>query len=240
MIEVFYMKRGYSIALLPFYLLVGILFIGIAQGGSYAVTAIRENKPIERKHIVIIDAGHGGIDGGATSCTGVLESTLNLEISLRLNDLLRFLGYETVMIRTTDTSIYTQGNTIASQKVSDLKERVRICNETEDAILISIHQNTFSDSRYSGAQVFYPPTDRSRELATEMQTALVMTLNPGSNRKCKRADGVYLMERIACTGVLIECGFLSNPQEEAKIRSEAYQKELCCVFSSVLSNFLNS
>lgn len=234
------MKRGYFIALLPFYLLVGILFIGIAQGGSYAVTAIRENRPLEREHTVIIDAGHGGIDGGATSCTGVLESTLNLEISLRLNDLMHFLGYETVMIRTTDTSIYIQGNTIAAQKISDLKERVRICNETEDAILISIHQNTFSDSRYSGAQVFYTSTDQSRALAVDMQTALVTNLNPGSNRKSKKADGVYLMEHIECTGVLIECGFLSNPQEEAKIRSEAYQKQLCCVFASVLSNFLDS
>lgn len=233
------MKKGYFIALLPFYLLVGILFIGIAQGGSYAVTAIRENKPIEREHTVIIDAGHGGIDGGATSCTGVLESTLNLEIALRLNDLMHFLGYETVMIRTTDTSIYTQGNTIASQKVSDLKERVRICNETENAVLISIHQNTFSDSRYSGAQVFYPATEGSRDLASKMQTGLVTALNPGSNRKCKKADGVYLMEHIECTGVLIECGFLSNPQEEGKIRNEDYQKKLCSVFASVLSSFLD-
>ncbi len=234
------MKRGYFIALLPFYLLVGILFIGIAQGGSYAVTAIRENSPIEREHTIIIDAGHGGIDGGATSCTGVLESTLNLEIALRLNDLMHFLGYETVMIRTTDTSIYTQGNTIASQKVSDLKERVRICNETENAVLISIHQNTFSDSRYSGAQVFYPPTEQSRELASNMQTALTSAVNTGSNRKSKQAKGVYLMEHIECTGILIECGFLSNPQEEAKIRNEEYQKKLCCVFASVLSDFLDS
>ena len=234
------MKRGNFIALLPYYLLVGILFIGIAQGSSSAVTVIREDRPLEREHTIIIDAGHGGIDGGTTSCTGVLESTLNLEIALRLNDLLHFLGYETLMIRTTDTSIYTQGNTIASQKVSDLKERVRICNETEDAVLISIHQNTFSDRRYSGAQVFYPSTEQSRELAAKMQTALVASLNPESNRKCKKADGVYLMEHIQCTGILIECGFLSNPQEEAKIRSADYQKELCCVFASVLSSFLDS
>ena len=232
------MKKGYWIGLLPFCLLIGILLIGIAQDGSFAITAIQQNKPIQREHTIIIDAGHGGIDGGATSCTGVLESKLNLEIALRLDDLLHFLGYETIMIRTTDTSIYTQGNTIASQKVSDLKERVRICNETENAVLISIHQNTFSDSRYSGAQVFYAPTSDSRELASAFQTSLVTALNPGSNRKCKKSNGIYLMEHIECTGILIECGFLSNPAEEAKIRSEEYQKKLCCVFSSVLSNYL--
>ena len=84
--------------MLPFYLFVAIVFIGIAKSGSDAVTVISQNTPPEREHRIIIDAGHGGIDGGATSCTGVLESTLNLQIALRLNDLMRFLGYETVMI----------------------------------------------------------------------------------------------------------------------------------------------
>ena len=142
------------------------------------------------------------------------------------------------MIRTRDESVYKEGNSIAAKKVSDLKERVRIVNETEDAILISIHQNTFSDSRYHGAQVFYGPKGESKTLAEEMQHAFCKTINPGSNRKIKKADGIYLMQHIDCTGILVECGFLSNPQEEALLRSKDYQQKLVCVIGGALSQFL--
>lgn len=234
------MKRSDYLGMVPFYLLAVILVIGFAWLGSDTVTTAVQTSPVEREHRVVIDAGHGGIDGGATSCTGILESAVNLEIALRLNDLLHLLGYDTVMIRTTDTSIYTEGSTIAAQKVSDLKERVRIVNSTENAILISIHQNTFSDSRYGGAQVFYAATQGSQELAGILQEGLVSAVNPGSVRKSKKADSVYLMQNIDCTGVLVECGFLSNPEEEAKLRSAEYQQKLCCVIASSLSCFFNS
>lgn len=227
------MKKGNWIGMLPFYLLAVIICIGAAQLGSGAVTASVQFEGVERSHRIIIDAGHGGIDGGATSCTGVLESAINLQIALRLNDLMHLLGYETVMIRTTDTSVYTQGSTIASQKVSDLKERVRIVNETENAILISIHQNTFSDSRYDGAQVFYAATDGSRELALRLQSALC------SSRQIKQGSAIYLLQNIDATGVLIECGFLSNPEEEAKLRDAAYQQRLCGIIVSALCEYLN-
>ncbi len=228
------MKKSNWVALLPYYLLVGILCIGGAHISSGAVTTYNQNAPVERYHTIIVDAGHGGIDGGATSCTGMLESAMNLEIALRLNDLLHFLGYDTVMIRTTDTSVYTEGNTIAAQKVSDLKERVRICNETDNAILISIHQNTFSDSRYGGAQVFYAGTEGSQKLAQMLQNGFAKTVNPGSNRKCKPGKSVYLLENIQCTGILVECGFLSNPEEEAKLRDGGYQQYLCAVIATTL------
>ncbi len=229
------MKRDTWIAFVPFYLLVAILFLGITRGGSRAVTAIHQQKPVERQHTIVIDAGHGGIDGGATSCTGVLESHINLEIALKLEDFFHFMGYETVMIRRTDESIYTQGNTIAAQKISDLKERVRIVNETQGAVLISIHQNTFSDSKYKGAQVFFAPTEGSQSLAGRLQSDLVTFLNPGSNRKAKKADNIYFLQNIHCPGVLIECGFLTNPEEEAMLRSHEYQLKLCAVLVSSFS-----
>lgn len=232
------MKRYHWVGLLPFYLLALIVCVGIASAGSASVSASVQRGPVEREATVVIDAGHGGIDGGATSCTGVLESAFNLQIALRLEDLLHLLGYDTVMIRRTDTSVYTEGSSIAAQKVSDLKERVRIVNETENAILISIHQNTFSDSRYSGAQVFYPDTDGSKALAEILQDCFIRSLNPGSNRVCKKAGAVYLLQHIDCTGALIECGFLSNPSEEALLRSDRYQQKLCCVIASSLTEFL--
>lgn len=232
------MKRYDWVGLAPFYLLAVIIFIGAAAWGSNAVTAAVQNGPVQRGNTIIVDAGHGGIDGGATSCTGVLEKQINLEIALRLDDLLHLLGYDTVMIRTADTSVYTEGSTIAAQKVSDLKERARIVNETENAILLSIHQNTYPDGRYSGAAVFYGDSDGSQELANIMQQRLRETLNPGSNRESKRADTVYLLRNIQRTGILIECGFLSNAEEEGKLRTEAYQQQLCCVIVSALGEYL--
>ncbi len=187
----------------------------------------------------MIDAGHGGEDGGATSCTGVLESNLNLEIALRLNDLYHFLGYDTIMVRTNDTALHTQGNTIAARKASDLKARVAIANSTEKCIWISIHQNYFHDERYSGAQVFYADTEDSDIIGKQLQSNLVRTINPGSKRQAKKANGVYLFEHMQCTGILVECGFLSNREEEAKLRSANYQKQLCCVIGATIGTFLS-
>lgn len=224
-------------------LVYGIIIAGVilmAHWGSMAVTVISENIPVERNRRIIIDAGHGGVDGGATSCTGLLESAYNLDIALKLNDLFHLLGYDTVMIRTTDISVYTRGESIAQKKISDLKERVRIANETEGAILLSIHQNNFSDSRYSGAQIFYASTEGSSELARQMQSTMIRALNPGSNRQSKKSDGVYLMEHIVCPGILIECGFLSNVREEALLRSREYQQKLCCVIASTVDAFLSN
>lgn len=233
------MKIRKFASVLLFYILVVGLFLTATYWGSRATTVIAQKIPMERKHTVIIDAGHGGVDGGATSCTGKLEKEYNLEISLRLNDLMHLLGIHTKLVRTSDISVYTQGETIAAKKISDLKERVRVVNEAENALLVSIHQNTFSDGRYSGAQVFYAPKGEGQQLAEQLQNAFYQTINPGSNRRCKRADGVYLMEHIEKTGVLIECGFLSNPEEEAKLRSADYQKQLCCVIAATVSNFLD-
>ena len=232
------MEKRKSCYLFYFFTVTAILLL--TQWGSRAVTVIAENTPIAQEHCIIIDPGHGGEDGGATSCTGKLESAYNLEISLRLNDLFHLLGYDTKITRTTDTSIYTKGETIAQKKVSDLKERVRIVNEAENALLLSIHQNNFSDSRYSGAQVFYSETDGSELLARQLQNNFVSTLNPGSNRKGKKSGGLYLMDHINCTGVLIECGFLSNVEEEARLRNGDYQKKLCCVIAATVSEYLSN
>ena len=111
---------------------------------------------------------------------------------------------------------------------------MRIIGETENAVVLSIHQNTFPDGRYAGAQVFYAGTEGSQKLAKSMQSAFVAQLNPGSRRQEKKSSGIYLMEHIRCPGILIECGFLSNPEEEGKLRSADYQKKLCAVIARTL------
>ena len=223
---------------LSFYTLVVTLFLLGTILGSRSIETISEKIPMERLHRIVIDPGHGGEDGGAVSCTGKNESNFNLQISLRLNDLFHLLGYETVMIRTTDVSVYTSGDTIAQRKVSDLKQRVRIVQRTSDAVLVSIHQNTFPEGKYSGAQVFYAASPGSEELSARIQADLVASLNPGSSRKEKKGEGIYLLEKANCPAVLIECGFLSNEAEEAKLRSPDYQKKLCCCIAATVTEFL--
>ena len=222
------------------YVLTILGLLSAALWGSRAVTVLSEQIPIERNACFVIDPGHGGEDGGATSCTGISESKLNLEISLRLNDLLNLLGCDTLLIRASDVSVYTKGESIAQKKASDLKERVRIVNDTENAILLSIHQNHFPDSRYSGPQVFFHDSEDSIVLANAMQAALNDNLAPDSKRQIKPAQGIYLMEHIQKTGILIECGFLSNPAEEARLRDAAYQKKLSTVIATAAILYANT
>ena len=217
---------GYSIVL--------CMTLLAAYFGSHTVTVFSENSPIARCHTIIIDPGHGGVDGGATSCTGVLESRINLEVSLCLNDVLHLLGHQTKMIRTED------GDTIAEKKISDLKERVRQVNETENAVLLSIHQNFFADGRYSGAQVFFANTEVSQNIAGKLQQSIVTHVNPGSRRQEKKSSGIFLMDRVRCPAVLIECGFLSNPEEECKLRSKYFQQKLSCVIAATISTILSN
>ena len=227
-------------SVLLFYCTVICLFLFGTVLGNHTVATISEMIPMERMHRVVIDPGHGGEDGGAVSCTGKNESTFNLQIALRLNDLLHLIGYDTVMIRTTDVSVYTAGQTIAQKKVSDLKQRVRIVERTYNPVLVSIHQNTFPEGKYHGAQVFYSGSAGSDALANQMQDLLVSSLNPGSSRKAKQGSGIYLLDKITVPGVLVECGFLSNYQEEALLGTADYQKKLCCVISVCLAQFLAS
>ena len=231
-------RRSIPFKSIWFYCPILLLALCTIHWGSRAVTTISQRILPERGPCIIVDAGHGGEDGGATSCSGVLESRFNLEIAMRLNDLLQFMGYDTKMVRTTDSAVHTEGETIAARKRSDLNNRVRLVNGTENALLLSIHQNTFPDGRYSGPQVFY--AKGSEQLAKHVQSSLNQNLCPSSSRQAKEAKGVFLMEHITSQGILLECGFLSNPQEEAKLRSPSYQQNLCCVIASALAEYLSN
>ena len=229
--------RGLLRLLMCYCVIAFCAYLGV-RGGERAVAAIQERIPIRREHTVIIDAGHGGEDGGATSCTGRLESTYNLEIALRLEEMMRFFGYRTVMIRTTDTAVYKKGETIAKKKIDDLKNRVKTVNSTDGAVLLSIHQNYYPQERYSGAQVFYADNDASKLLADAVQSAFLSTLNPGSRRKTKPGKGIYLLEKCEKTGILVECGFLSNQEEAEKLCLPEYQKAVAAVIGAAVSGKL--
>lgn len=224
--------------LLLFYSFIISMFILGTFLGSEIVAAISENQIIHRTDTIVLDPGHGGEDGGAISCTGTPESKYNLEITLRLRDLFELLGYKTTMTRSTDTAIYSRGDTIAQKKASDLMERVKIANKNQNTLFLSIHQNMFQDSKYSGAQVFYSNNSNSKDLAEQLQSVFVNTLNRGSRRMAKQGKGIYVLEKINCPGVLIECGFLSNTAEEAQLSTAAYQKKISSVIATTVIRFL--
>lgn len=182
----------------------------------------------------IIDAGHGGEDGGAISITGVPESGINLQIAKKIDYLFGFLGEPTLMLRNEDVSLYDDSaTTIREKKVSDLHYRTEITNHNQNATLLSIHQNTFSQPEYSGTQVFYAPTDGSQTLAEQLQCDIQTYLQPNNQRYAKLIyETVYLMNHIDNRAVLLECGFISNPQEEKILQETDYQIKFAMVVTS--------
>lgn len=217
------------------YLYVAAFFLGLAALGRQSVETVSGLAPISGGSVLVIDAGHGGEDGGTTGAAGTAEDEVNLSIAKRLEAMLTLMGYQTRMTRTDSGSLATEGETIRARKQSDLRNRVALANKYQNSILVSIHQNHFPDPKYDGAQVFF--TDSAESLANAMQASLTTALAPQSRRTAKEASGIYLMEHITCPGLLIECGFLSNPAEEQKLLSAQYQKHLAAVMATVLAKY---
>lgn len=181
------------------------------------------------KPTIVIDAGHGGEDGGASAADGTLEKDINLSISMKLSSMLQLYGFDIKNIRDTDISIYDDtADTIFNKKVSDLKNRVKIFNSSQNNIVISIHQNKFEESKYYGTQVFYSSNDdKSALLAENIKTSVVSLLQNENTRQCKKAGSeIYVLNNAEVPAVLVECGFLSNPNEAEKLKSEDYQKQI--------------
>ncbi len=177
---------------------------------------------------LIVDAGHGGEDGGAVSFSGVPESGINLAIARKLDSIMGFYGVDTLLLRTEDISLHdSDASTLREKKVSDLHNRVATINSVENATLVSIHQNTYESTRYHGAQVFYANEELSLDFAVLMQETLRLTLDPQNDRVAKKIpESIYLMNHITCRSVLVECGFLSNPEEDLLLQNDTYQTKI--------------
>lgn len=175
--------------------------------------------------VILIDPGHGGIDGGAQSKTGTIEKDINLQIALKLRDNLEEKGYKVYMTRDEDEGLYQKGNTVREKKREDLNRRVEMKKETECDIFVSIHQNMFPQSKCYGAQVWYASNDNSYNLATIVQDSIKESVKDNNKRVAKPAAEAYLILRDKYEGasILVECGFLSNPDEEARLKSDKHQ-----------------
>lgn len=187
---------------------------------------------------LILDAGHGGEDGGAVSPNGHCESQINLDIVRKLDQLFAFLGEPALLLREDDVSLHDDvAVTLREKKVSDLKNRVKAVEQYPAATLVSIHQNSYPESKYRGTQVFYAPTAGSQQLAQALQGTVTSRLQPENTRQEKEIpSSVYLMNHVKNRAVLVECGFLTNPEEEMLLQQHGYQCKLSLILSVVLTD----
>ncbi len=189
---------------------------------------------------VVIDAGHGGEDGGASSAAGLVEKDVNLAIAFALRDQLEAAGIPCVLTRSEDKLLYDRSvDYHGRKKVLDLAARRAVADATEGCLLISIHMNAYSSERESGLQVWYGTHDaRSREIATAIQTG-ALSLMPDNRRKCHAAgSNIYLLDRTDCPAVLVECGFLSNPAEAERLGDTDYQYAVATVIMGAILPFV--
>lgn len=191
--------------------------------------------------VVILDAGHGGMDGGCVAPDGTCEKDINLSIVKYLEELLTFSGYNVVLTRSEDVSIHDNGvEGIRNQKISDMENRLEIVKSYPNSVFISIHQNQFTDSRYFGAQMFYTTNNSGNfKLATTMQQCFA-ELQPENNREIKLIDNdLFLFKNTEQPALLVECGFLSNTDDAAKLCTDAYRKQVAFTVYKGLMSYLD-
>jgi len=191
------------------------------------------------QRVIVIDPGHGGIDGGAVASDGTLEKDLNLAIAKDVAQILKYNGFRVILTRETDTML---GSGEAGKlKRADLNERLKIA-DAEGNVLVSIHMNKYPDSRPKGLQVYYSKNNAdSQPLAEYIQSTVVATLQPQNKRKVKAAGSeIFILNKATVPAVLIECGFLSNEEELSLLKSEDYQRQLSSVIAAAIMNGTNN
>lgn len=201
-------------------------FVVAAHSVRTVMTAAQAPAPVDGMPVIVIDAGHGGFDGGAVGVDGVVEKDINLAIAKKLNQFFLINGFETVMTREDDGSLEDEGlDTVRKRKNSDIHNRKALAEGSGDCILLSIHQNKFPQSKYFGAQVFYgPKNEESKAMGELLQQRMIELLQPENTRRAKPCgDSVYLIYNAKMPALLVECGFLSNPDDAAKLSDPAYQ-----------------
>ena len=229
-------------------LMLGLCGIGIRIALTNAVPYSPDALPTvaqfnSKDLIFVLDAGHGGMDGGCSTADGVPEKGINLNIMLNLRELLEAMGYPVIVTRDSDRSIHDKGiEGIANQKSSDMDNRLAVFNQYENAVCISIHQNQFTDPQYSGAQMFYSDTNPNSEgLAQQLQNQFREMLQPENQREIKLC-GTELFLCYYCKNptVMVECGFLSNPDEAALLKTTEYQQKVAFTIFSALQQWIST
>ena len=235
--------RYFSFRLRTLLLPVALLFVITAAlifGGRASQTAVANLSGT--MPLIILDAGHGGEDGGAVAADGTMEKDINLSITQKLDALLRAMGFQTLLTRSDDTLHYdASASTMREKKVADLRYRLQCTEQTPDCVLLSIHQNKYTDPQYDGAQMFYSPNHpQSEALAQYLQDTFVAELQPDNTRKIKQSGTeIFLLYHTKVPAVMAECGFLSNEAERDKLKTDAYQQQVASCIANGLLRYLN-
>lgn len=229
-----FMKRFY-LKLLCVILLFVLLFTFISVLlSSRRLAETGSNDVNNSKFTVIVDAGHGGEDGGAVALDGSPEKDFNLDIALKLENILKLYGFEVIMTRTVDKMTCDDGlNTQRAKKVSDIKNRLKLIKRYPEAVFVSIHQNNFQDIKQNGTQVFYSKNNlRSKDLADSIQESIVNNLQKDNKRLTKKSGTeIYLLYHSANPAVLVECGFLSNENDLSLLKDENYRFKIALLIA---------
>ncbi len=233
------LKNGHFTLTLALSFLIVLFALAFAFTGSYFVGKSIPASTIETEKVndvFIIDPGHGGFDSGAVGQEGTLEKDINLDISLCLNELFTLSDANAYLTRTDDAMLYDE-NDSRSKKAQDVGNRVAFTLNYVNPVFVSIHQNKFPVSKYSGLQVYYSPNNQnSKILAENIQNIVKEKLQTQNNREVKKSgSSIYVLKNLECPAVLVECGFLSNAQEEKLLSSSDYRKKLAlCIFSALI------
>lgn len=193
----------------------------------------------KRDIIIVIDAGHGGRDPGKVGINGAQEKDVNLSVALKLKNLLEQNDIKVIMTREEDIGLYSEGD--SNKKVADMRKRVDIINSSNAQLAISIHQNSFTQESIRGAQVFYyTNSETGKKYAEIMQAQVKETLQDGNKRAAKSNDSYYMLKKVECPIVIMECGYLSNKEEAALLIDEAYQERLAWAIHLGLMRYINN
>lgn len=229
-------------AIISFALVICICVLSVFAGKSYKFKSASSDKNSSPK--IILDAGHGGFDGGAVANDGTVEKDINLEISLILCDFLKAGGYDVILTRQSDVSTDdVETDRISTRKKSDLKNRLELMKDYEDAVFVSIHLNKFTTSAANGSQIFYSDNcEESKIMGEHIQKKIVSMLQPYNTRVNKKAtSSTYILYNATIPAVLVECGFLSNSAELQKLKNKEYQTQMAfCIFCGISDYFSNN
>lgn len=236
---VFYKKRIIAMFTIVFISLLAFSFkIANADKLSKEITAETVALPVTNK-VMVIDAGHGTPDEGAESNNGVTEAQINLKIALKLQNLLEQSGAKVVLTRSDENAIYDlDTKTLREKKVSDIHNRVKIGSESSADIFVSIHLNKIPQSQYWGWQCFYNQNEKSKVLAESLQNNLNEAIQKENKRVAMKLDTIYIMKNVEIPISVVECGFLSNAEEEKILQEDDYQNRLAWgIYNGIIDYF---
>ena len=217
-----------------------LLFLaGILYAGRGAAAYVMSGRTVKNgKLCVVIDAGHGGDDPGKVGINGAKEKDINLQIAERVKKYLEQEGVEVVMTREGDAGLYDAD--ASNKKVQDMKRRIEVIDRTKPVITVSIHQNSYPEEYVHGAQVFYyTGSTEGKKLAESIQTRLIEKVDPENKRQVKSNDSYYLLKKTGGTIVIVECGFLSNSGEAAKLCDGDYQDKVAWAIHMGIMRYLS-